>query len=146
MRQLRLELGVGAVLLLGIASLAWIAIDLGDLRLSRGDQRTVFARFDSVQGLPVGAAVEIAGVRVGRVERIALEKYRAVLTLSVERSIPLQDDAIVSVRSKGIIGESFVRITPGASTTLVADGGTLRETEDPVDIEQLIATYVHGKI
>jgi phospholipid/cholesterol/gamma-HCH transport system substrate-binding protein len=111
---------------------------------SRGT--TVLAEFDSVAGLKNGSVVEIAGVEVGRVREIGLKNYRAVVAMSIDPGVKLQDDAIVSIRTKGLIGEKYIRITPGASDKLVQPGGRLRDTEDPVDMEQLISNYIFGKL
>ena len=56
------------------------------------------------------------------------------------------DDAIVSIKTKGLIGERFVQISPGGSEKTVGPGGRLREVEAPVDLEELISKYVFGKV
>jgi phospholipid/cholesterol/gamma-HCH transport system substrate-binding protein len=45
-----------------------------------------------------------------------------------------------------LIGEKFIRISPGASDKLVPANGRLREVESPVDLEELISKYVFGKV
>jgi len=75
-----------------------------------------------------------------------LENYRAVVAMRIDPGVALQDDAIVSIRTKGLIGEKYVRITPGGSEKLVQPGGKLRDTEDPIDIEHLISNYIFGKL
>ncbi len=146
MKRFTMETAVGLFVVVGIASLAYLAIKLGKLEVIGSRGYTVLAEFDSVAGLKNGAVVEIAGVEVGRVTNIDLKNYRAVVAMSIDPGIKLQDDAIVSIRTKGLIGEKYVRITPGASDKLVQPGGKLRDTEDPVDMEQLISNYVFGKI
>ena len=140
------EVGVGLFLLVGLLCLAYISTTLGRMPNFGAHAYRVRARFDSVQGLSKGASVEVAGVGVGQVERITLIDYRAEVEMSIAPTLRLQDDAIVSIRTKGIIGETFVKIMPGGSKQLVPPGGLLRQTEDAVDIEQLISTYIHGKI
>jgi phospholipid/cholesterol/gamma-HCH transport system substrate-binding protein len=66
--------------------------------------------------------------------------------MRIDPGVALQDDAIVSIRTKGLIGEKYVRITPGGSEKLVEPGGKLRDTEDPIDIEHLISNYIFGKL
>jgi len=146
MKRWTMETLVGLFVIVGIVSLAYLAIKLGKLEVvgSRGD--TVLAEFDSVAGLKSGSVVEIAGVEVGRVREIGLKNYRAVVAMSIDPGVKLQDDAIVSIRTKGLIGEKYIRITPGASDKLVQPGGRLRDTEDPVDMEQLISNYIFGKL
>lgn len=146
MKRFTMETAVGLFVLVGIASLAYLAIKLGKLEVIGTRGYTVLAEFDSVAGLKNGAMVEIGGVEVGRVREITLKNYRAVVAMSIDPGVKLQDDAIVSIRTKGLIGEKFVRITPGASDKLVQPGGRLRDTEDPIDMEQLISNYIFGKI
>ena len=142
----RLETLVGLFVLVGIACLGYLALRLGKLELLGRRGYAIRAVFGSVEGLKRSAPVEIAGVEVGTVERIELDRYRAVVRLRIEAPIDLQEDAIASIRTKGLIGEKYVAITPGASEKLVKPGGTLRETEDAVEIEQLISQYIHGKL
>ena len=77
---------------------------------------------------------------------IELENYRAVVAMRIDPGVTLQDDAIVSIRTKGLIGEKYVRITPGGSDKLIQPGDKLRDTEDPIDIEHLISNYIFGKL
>lgn len=146
MKRLTMETLVGLFVVVGIVSLAWLSIRLGRLEVVGDRGYPVSAQFDSVAGLKNGAVVEIAGVEVGRVKTIGLDSYRAVVVMSIDSDVKLQDDAIVSIRTKGLIGERYVRITPGGSDTLIRPGGKLRDTEDPIDIEQLISNYIFGKL
>lgn len=146
MKRLTMETMVGLFVVAGIAALAYLSIKLGKLEVVGHRGYAVVAEFDSVAGLKNGSVVEIAGVEVGRVKEIALSENRARVTMSIDPGVKLYDDAIVSIRTKGLIGEKYVRITPGASDKAVPPGGKLRDTEDPVDMEQLISNYIFGKI
>jgi phospholipid/cholesterol/gamma-HCH transport system substrate-binding protein len=140
------ELGVGVFMLAGLLALAYLSVNLGNVDVLGRRGYRVIADFPTVGGLKPGSAVEIAGVSVGRVESIGLHDYQARVTLRIVRGVQLQDDAIVSIKTKGLIGEKFVQISPGGSDKLVADGGRLTEVEAPVDLEELISKYVFGKI
>jgi phospholipid/cholesterol/gamma-HCH transport system substrate-binding protein len=85
-------------------------------------------------------------VAVGRVQSIGLKDYQARVTLRIDEAVQLQTDAIVSIKTKGLIGEKFVQISPGGSDKIVPAGGRLTEVEAPVDIEELISKYVFGKV
>src|SRR5207253_2417848 len=87
------------------------------------------ADFPSVGGLKAGASVEIAGVEVGRVDSIGLNDYQAHVVLRLNSSIQLQEDSIASIKTKGLIGEKFIRISPGASDKLIKPNGRIREVE-----------------
>jgi phospholipid/cholesterol/gamma-HCH transport system substrate-binding protein len=106
----------------------------------------VSADFPTVGGLKSGATVEIAGVEIGRVESIGLADYQARVVLRLNGNVQLQEDSIASIKTKGLIGEKFIRISPGASDRIIKPGGRIREVEAPVDIEELISKYVFGKV
>lgn len=146
MRRFNLELAVGFFLLLGILALAYISINLGRLELFGDEWYRVYAIFDRAGAVRPGTVVEIAGVRVGVVDDVELEDYRARLTLKISKDVRLQDDAIASIRTKGLIGEKYVEITPGASEKLIEPGGVIRETESAIELEELLLKYAIGKI
>jgi phospholipid/cholesterol/gamma-HCH transport system substrate-binding protein len=102
--------------------------------------------FPTVAGLREGATVEIAGVQIGRVQSIKLAEYAAVVTLRIDNQVQLQEDAIASIRTRGLIGEKYVSVTPGGSDHLLTAGGRIREVEPPIDIETLIGHFIQGKL
>ena len=142
----QIEIGVGVFMLVGIAALVYLSVNLGKVDLLGARGYSVHADFPTVGGLKSGASVEIAGVQVGRVESIRLADYQARVTMRIDNGIKLQDDAIVSIKTKGLIGEKFVQVSPGGSDKIVGAGGRLREVEAPVDLEELISKYVFGKV
>lgn len=149
MKKATLEISVGIFVLLGIICLGYLSIKLGKMELFGGDSYGVAANFDSVSGLRQGASVEIAGVEVGRVDRITLDPkagYSARVILRINSGIELQDDVIASVRTRGIIGDKFVQLKPGGSDRLLRNGGRIRETESSIDFEGLISKYIHGSV
>jgi phospholipid/cholesterol/gamma-HCH transport system substrate-binding protein len=146
MNRVRLELTVGLFVLVGLACGAWLSLRLGSVSLPGRRGYSVSASFGSVEGLSEGTSVMIAGVRVGRIERIGLKDDRALVRLRIDRQVVLHDDAIASVRSRGLVGEKFVAISPGASPRTIPPGGLILDTEDAVNVEQLIAQFIHGRI
>jgi phospholipid/cholesterol/gamma-HCH transport system substrate-binding protein len=142
----QVEIGVGVFMLVGLAALAYLSVNLGNVNVLGSRGYTVYADFSTVGGLKPGTSVEIAGVPIGRVESIALHGYDARVALQIDRGIQLQDDAIVSIKTKGLIGEKFVSISPGGSSKIIPPGGRLKEVEAPVDLEELIAKYLFGKV
>ncbi len=145
MRRVDLELVVGLFLLVGIFALAYISIRLGKMEVFGLGGYTVYANFPTVGGLKEGAAVEIAGVEVGRVQDISLANYRARVTMRINRDVKLQDDTIASIKTKGLIGEKYVRLSPGGSDEIIPSGGKIREVEAPLDFEELIGSVIFGK-
>lgn len=149
MTRERINIAVGIFVVVGMLCLAYLSIRLGKLEIFGGDSYLVTADFDSVAGLKEGATVEIAGVEVGRVEKIGLDPKqtgRARVQIRINQGVALQEDVIASVRTRGIIGDKFVLLKPGGSETLIQNGGVIRETESAVDLEELISKYVHGQV
>jgi phospholipid/cholesterol/gamma-HCH transport system substrate-binding protein len=144
--QTRTEFVVGLFVLVGIACLGYLAIKLGKLEVLGSRGYTVVADFPSVAGLKIGDPVEIAGVRIGRVDAMGLADDRARLQLRIEDGVQLQEDVIASVRARGLIGDKFVLLTPGASDKIIPPGGKIRETESPPDIPDLIGKIVGGDL
>ncbi|HEV8674831.1 MAG TPA: outer membrane lipid asymmetry maintenance protein MlaD [Methylomirabilota bacterium] len=141
-----IEIGVGLFMVVGIFALAYLSVRLGQVDLFGVQGYTIYADFPTVAGLKSGAIVEIAGVPVGRVDAIRLKDYQARVQMHINSGIQIQTDAIVSIKTKGLIGEKFVQINPGGSDKTVPPNGRLTEVEAPVDIEELISKYVFGKI
>jgi phospholipid/cholesterol/gamma-HCH transport system substrate-binding protein len=142
----KLELGVGVFVLIGLTCLIYLAVHLGKMEVF-GKGYQVSASFDNISGLRTGAAVEVAGVAVGRVERIQVTPdHRAQLTLSINHDIILKEDAIASIRTKGIIGDKYIKLSPGYAENTILPGGKIRETESAMEWEEIISQYIHGKV
>ena len=149
MNMAKLEMMVGAFMLIGMLCLGYLSIKLGKMELVGGDYYSVSAKFDSVSGLKPGARVEIAGVEVGKVDSIALDSKgwdQALAYLKIKSGIKIGDDVIASVRTSGIIGDKFIMLKPGGSDHFLKNNDTIRETESAIDIEDLISKFIHGKV
>lgn len=139
------EIVVGVFVLVGVAALAHLSVGLSRRDVVRGHGYAVKAIFSDVGGLRIGAAVTVAGVEVGKVSRIELTDYQGEVTLSLDRRVRLQTDSIASIRTRGLIGEKFIAISPGGDDEAIVDGGAIVDTEPAVDLEQLISKFVFGK-
>jgi len=146
MEKTKLELVVGVFVLIGIVCLGYLSIKLVKLEVIGGDRYHIDAEFDTVSGLRPGATIEIAGVEVGKVKTIRLKEDRAVATFAINGGIKLYDDTIASVKTRGIIGEKFVSLSPGGGGEELKPGGRIRDTESGLDLEELVSQYVHGKV
>ena len=146
-KSLNLELAVGVFMLVGLLAVAYLAINLGGIDLFGGNYTRISAQFDSVSGLKEGSRVEIAGVLVGKVEKISLnEDDMATVELSIFPEVKLQTDVIASIKTQGIIGDKFIKISPGGDDNYLGDGDQITETESAIDLEDLISKYVFGDV
>ena len=147
MKKFSLEAAVGLFMIAGFLCFAWLSIKLGDVDLLGGETYQVSARFGSISGLKKGAMVEIAGVKVGKVDEIRLdaESYEAVVLLAINKDVVLQEDSIASIRTAGIIGDRYIDVSPGGADELIGEGGRIYETESAINLEQLVSKYIFEK-
>ena len=124
------EMLVGIFLLIGIIAITFLALRIGDFQLLNNQQYIIKAEFTSVSGLKKGAHVEIAGVSVGKVTNIIFnpETYLAEVHIAIENSIQIPDDSIASIRTSGIIGDKFLKISPGGSDNIIEPNMIILET------------------
>ena len=142
--QRHTEVIVGLFMLTGIIAISFLALRLGDIDLNSDNEYELIARFTSASGLKPGAAVEIAGVRVGKVNNIEFdpEDYLAVVTFSLYKTVKVPEDSIASIRTAGIIGDRFLKLSAGGSDLLLAEGEEILETEPSINLEELISKYI----
>lgn len=148
MKKYSKETTVGIFVFLGFALIVFMSINLGDMRVFSDSHYPLTARFNDVSGLRINAPVEMMGVQVGYVENISLDakNMKAVVVLKLKNEIKLTDDAIASVKTSGLIGDKYIKITPGGVGDPLNPGDTLIETESAIDLEELISKYVFGKV
>ena len=146
MKKAYLEFVVGLFLALGIGCLAWLSIKLAKKEFFARDGYEVQALFNNAGGLHAGTPVVIAGVEVGRVKSVGLEDYEAKVRLVMRRGVLLQKDTIASIKTKGLIGEKYIELTPGASDCPIKPGGVIRDTQPAMDLEALIGKYIQGNL
>lgn len=148
MKKYSMETTVGIFVLAGLLCVAYLTIKLGKLEVFGSDSYSIRAKFKDVTGLKAGAYVEMAGVRIGRVGGIALDPKdsAAIVTLEIQNGVKLTDDAIASIKTSGLIGDKYVKVSPGGSDAVIRPGGMLVETESSVDLGDLIGKYVFGGV
>lgn len=144
MKKITIELSVGFFVIIGLLCSAYIVIELGGLKFTTKNNYSVYAYFDSVAGLKPGANVEIAGVAIGTVADILLDrdKLLAKVELSIDNSFVVSEDVIASIKTSGIIGDKYINLSPGGSENNLAKGATIFNTESSLDIESLVSKYI----
>jgi phospholipid/cholesterol/gamma-HCH transport system substrate-binding protein len=140
----RLEISVGAFVVAGFGLLAYLAVSLGHIRVLSPKRTTIVARFSSIGDLRKTASIRIAGVHVGEVGKIELVDYVARIELLIDPDLKVPADTIASIRTSGLLGESFVSLSPGASDRVLGNGDAIAQTEPAIDITQLLQKYAFG--
>jgi phospholipid/cholesterol/gamma-HCH transport system substrate-binding protein len=148
MKKYTMETTVGIFLVFGLICIGYMTVQLGHISLLGDNAYSLFAKFTSVTGLRAGSLVYISGIEVGRVEKLTMdqESQKAVVEIRIQNNIKIFDDAIASIRTEGLIGDMHLSIDPGGAGTLLKSGGTITETQPPVDIASLISKYAFGDV
>ena len=144
MKKLTSEFIVGLFLLTGVAAVVYLSVEISGVSGFGADGYRLLAKFENSSGLKKGAFVEIAGVRVGRVDSIALDgdTQESAVWIEIDQGVQVDGDAVASIRTAGIIGDKFIKISPGGSDELLVNGDEIIETEPAISIEELVSKYI----
>ena len=143
-----LETLVGFFFMLGVAALFILTFRVASLDTGGGDGYAVTARFENIGGLRPGAAVTVAGVRVGRVREITIDpsKFDAKAVLEIERAYDtIPKDSSAKILTAGLLGEQYIGLEPGGDEVALKDGDTITLTQSALVLENLIGQFVAGK-
>ena len=130
----------------GFGALVYLALNLGEVPLlSRGTTYTIYAEFDDISGVKEGASVQVSGVVVGDVSAVDLTADGfARISLRLDRDLQVPLDSIASVKSQGIIGDKYIKISLGGDPENFKEEGVIVDTESAIDIESLISKFAFG--
>ena len=139
----KIEMIVGVFVLVGIISISWLAIELGGVGGVGTKGYKLIAVFDDAGGVREGSDVLLAGVTIGKVVSVTLkDNEEALMVLNINDVVQITTDASLSVRTKGLIGEKFVRVNQGAEEEYLEDGDEFDDTESPINLEDMIGKYI----
>jgi phospholipid/cholesterol/gamma-HCH transport system substrate-binding protein len=143
------EILVGAFMAAGFVALFFLAMKVSNLSsASSGDGYMLIARFDNVGSLKERAPVSMAGVRIGRVEKIRFDQntFQALVTLRIEpRFDRIPDDTFANIFTAGLLGEQYIGLDPGGSLDYLADGSQIEHTQSALVLEQMIGQFLFSK-
>jgi len=133
--SLETKLGYFVVL---AAFAAWIITEtLGGIESFHSGYR-LNALFDTVQDLKVGNSVKMAGVDVGRVEKIALTGNKVRVTMKLHSDAVVKTDSKAVVKFTGLMGQNFVAVDFGSADAPRATDGTVLVTEEQPDLNAIM--------
>ncbi|MFH1673963.1 MAG: MlaD family protein [Pseudomonadota bacterium] len=138
MARLSPEAKVGIFVFIGLMILAYMSMRVGKYEFGKkGYELHVY--FDSAAGLTKDAAVQIAGVEVGTVGAITLDKGKANVTLLIKHGIEIGKDAEAAIRTRGMLGDKYVELILGAQKEpVLKDGDQISRTTSAADIDRLL--------
>ena len=102
------------------------------------------ARLDKVDGLGAGTDVRLAGVKIGSVSDLTLDPktYLVTVHMTIRNDVKLPDDSSLQVTSAGLLGSSYISITPGGDDKMLGSGGMIQNSQGSVDLMGLINRFV----
>ncbi len=148
MNRLTLDLWVGLFVAIGLASLLFLALKVGNLSgSSMGPTYLLEAKFDNIGGLKIRAPVKSAGVVVGRVSDIRFDpqSYSAVVDMQISDRYQFPRDTFASVLTSGLLGEQYIGFDPGGDTAMLKPGDTVKKTQSAVVLEKLISQFMFNR-
>lgn len=148
-RERSVEILVGAFMVAGCVALFFLAMQVSNLSLAGSDEGyRLSARFANIGSLRERAPVAMAGVRVGRVERVDFDKttYEAVVTLRIDAGVDtIPEDTFASIYTAGLLGEQYISLDPGGSPEVLRDGDEIVQTQSALVLEQMIGQFLFSK-
>ncbi|BBX28269.1 MCE family protein [Mycolicibacterium alvei] len=136
-----IKLSIFSVVLLTFTAIIFVVF--GQIRFNRTSEYT--AIFKNVSGLRTGQFVRASGVEVGKVSGVKLINggQQAEVTFNVEKSLPLFDETTAAIRYQDLIGNRYLELKRGESSTKIAPGSTipLERTEPALDLDALVGGF-----
>lgn len=139
---------VGIFVLVAFVAVVFLALRVSNANSSNGGPSYILnANFDNIGGLKARAAVKSAGVLVGRVADIQLDKkrYRAVVRLQLDERYQFPKDSSAEILTSGILGEQYIGLTPGAESEMLKPEDVITLTSSAIVLEQLISQFMFSK-
>lgn len=144
-RSPRRDFIVGLFVLAGIAAIAYLSISIGGFSWHGREDLKLWAAFDETGGLTVRAPVVIAGVRVGEVATISLDKnFRARVDMHLDPDLKLPTDSSAAIVTAGVLGDRYIELQPGGDEQVLKSGDSITFTESAVILERLIGQLIYG--
>ncbi len=148
MNKTMLDLWVGIFVAVGIVSLGFLSLKVGNMSTSSaGEIYHLQAKFDNIGGLKVRAPVKSAGVIVGRISDIRFdpEAYVAVVSMDVDARYKFPRDTFATINTAGLLGEQYIGFEVGGDSEMLKAGETIKKTQSAVVLEKLISQFMFNK-
>ena len=148
MRMRTIEISVGVFILAGMFALVLLALKVSGLSLTGNSQTyELYAEFDHVGSLTHRAKVAMAGVTIGRVVGIELNKqtYMARVTMAIDSNVDnIPVDSTAAIETAGLLGEKYIGISIGGATEYLRPGELFDDTQSAIVLEDLIGKFMLG--
>lgn len=149
MGQRTTEVVVGLFMVAGFAALMFLALQVSGLSAGQsGSTYTLYANFNDAGSLAPRAKVSMAGVTVGRIADITLDKetFQARVAIEIDQSVDnIPADSSAVIRTSGLLGEQYIDISVGGDMESLSAGDNFYSTQSAMNLERLISNFAAGK-
>ena len=148
MHRKTIDVWVGVFVLLGVLSLLFLALQVGNMStISFNKTYAIVGKFDNIGSLKKQAAVKSAGVVVGRVGDINFDNktFQAMVRLDMNPSYQFPKDSSLKILTAGLLGEQYVGIEAGGDAKNLVDGDRINRTQSATVLEDLINQFIYSK-
>ncbi len=150
MRMRTIEVSVGAFMLAGILALLVMAVKVSGLSIDgAGKTYELYAYFDNTGALKPRARISMAGVTVGKVKEITLDKdtFMAKVVMDIDQRIDnIPIDSTASIVTSGLLGEQYISISAGGDDASLVNGERFEDTQSALVLEDLIGKFLLGTV
>ncbi|MBA4249755.1 MAG: outer membrane lipid asymmetry maintenance protein MlaD [Candidatus Puniceispirillum sp.] len=109
-----------------------------------GNQYTLHANFQKIDGINIGNDVKLSGVKVGTVSAIDVDvkNFQAKLSISIRNDLKIPTDSTLEISSEGLLGGKYVSIVPGGSAENIKPGQSVFQTISSMSLENLLSKFL----
>ncbi len=127
---------VGAFLIVSAAS-GFLVYRTVKKEVGAGAGYTVHAFLNDASGLAPHSRVTMAGIPIGSIDKISLDKGRARVDVRLTSDVVLNASATLGIRSVSLLGENVIVLTPGMGDPRKKDGDEIATLPEPRSIDNL---------
>lgn len=137
------EFRVGLFVTVGLFLAMVIVFMIGGEQRIFERQYSIYANFENIAGLRIGAPVQLAGLKVGFVDKISvpqeLERRTITVVLSIQRRFQerIRQDSIATIETQGLLGDKYVFISVGSESQPVIPNRGIIQAEETTSIFSL---------
>jgi len=150
MKVRTLEFSVGLFVLLGLAAFVLLSLRVSGLSFDANNETyKIYAYFDNVAGLSTRAKVSMAGVNIGKVTKVELDRdsYTGKVTMEINKNVNnLPQDSTAIILTAGLLGEKYIGISVGGDEKFIKDGDEIFDTQSSLVLEELIGKFLMNSV
>lgn len=135
---------MGAVVVLVAAAFLYFAYTSTSSGSLSGYEIT--AKMPRVDGLATGTDVRLSGIKIGAISSMDLDPktYLVTLHMNIRNDVQIPVDSSLMVTSSGLLGGSYLSITPGGEDKMLPPGGAITNVQGSVDLMGLVGRFIGG--